>query len=97
MTDTLPPLPTEQELYWDPSGGAIITGYTADQMLAYAAAAVAAESERCAKVCADYADALEKLLDAGGGLVGDENAIGCARALASKMLVGTTPAFPGTP
>ena len=46
---------------------------------------MAAERERCAKMCESYADSLEKLLDAGGGLDGDENAIGCARALGGRI------------
>ncbi len=60
MSDNLPPLPdTPYSLYYewpddeDGYGGSEViadNGYTADQMRAYAAAAVAAERERCGRV-----------------------------------------------
>lgn len=50
MTDSLPPLP-------DPYGVLGIPVFTADQMREYAAAAVAAEREACARVCDEKAEA----------------------------------------
>jgi len=54
MDEQLPPLPESEYLLaipdrpYDPGYVTIEDGYTADQMRAYAAAAVAAERERCA-------------------------------------------------
>ena len=45
----LPPLPAPYYPQWSHSNE--MAAYTADQMREYAAAAVAAERERCAKVC----------------------------------------------
>lgn len=46
MSNELPPLPEPRTLSRGDEDGAIQLGYTADQMRAYAAAAVAAERER---------------------------------------------------
>ena len=59
MTDKLGPLPepagsTEIACGWAPGGGVelmYVDGFTADQMHTYAAEQVAAERERCAKLC----------------------------------------------
>ena len=63
MSNELPPLP-EPHWRWqtDPADA-----YTADQMRAYAAAAVAAERERCAKLC-------EEAKPKGGRMWTDEQA-----------------------
>ena len=52
MTDELPPLP-EPEHPADTDGCtyACLEGFSAEQMRAYALQAVAAERERCAKIC----------------------------------------------
>lgn len=53
--DELPPLPDAAFTYERHPGGIHeperVGAYTADQMRAYAAAAVAQERERCAKLC----------------------------------------------
>ncbi len=57
MSDTLPPLPPLPEPAFTVvdlgRAGVCPACYTADQMRAYAAAAVAAERERCAELCWD--------------------------------------------
>jgi hypothetical protein len=57
VSDNLPPLPETDWLLHMPAQAyeqewtSSQPGYTADQMRSYAAAAVAAERERCAKLC----------------------------------------------
>ena len=57
---TLPPLPdTDWRLHmpaarYEPAWTSSQEGFTADQMRAYATAAVAAERERCAKIVEEY-------------------------------------------
>lgn len=54
--DTLPPLP--EPAHRGPTGtGDYFSSYSAAQMRAYAAEAVAAERERCAKLCEQAEDA----------------------------------------
>lgn len=48
---TLPPLPEADHHSSEPFGLSVFPWFSADQMRAYAAAAVAAERERCAKLC----------------------------------------------
>lgn len=47
----LPPLPEPDTHCWDDDTQKDCWSHSADQMLAYAAAAVAQERERCAKLC----------------------------------------------
>jgi hypothetical protein len=54
MSD-LPPLPEPDTHCWDDDSLCDVWSYSADQMHAYAAAALAAERERCAKLCDDVA------------------------------------------
>ena len=63
MDEQLPPLPQEFMQHWRSAPFESMPLYTADQMRAYAAAAVAAERERCAKACEQYGD---KVLDDSG-------------------------------
>jgi hypothetical protein len=62
MTDELPPLPTTEYVLaregdgYTPDRLLAEAGYTADQMHAYAQAAIPAEREACAKVCDDMPD-----------------------------------------
>ncbi len=78
MSDLLP-VPTTSFVCDDPSSSEFGLWceregpYTADDMRQYAAACVAAERERCARICDDYADSTR------------QNARVAARFLASKI------------
>jgi hypothetical protein len=48
---SLPPLPPQRVLDRHLPTGVALYGYNADDLRAYAAASVAAERERCAKLC----------------------------------------------
>lgn len=77
----LGPLPAKRIIYYDSYNGAEAEGYTEEDMRAYAAAAVAAERERCAMLCQAQASECDSWDEGAGGDGGRVAANMCAAAI----------------